>query len=76
MSAMALSGFWVQPDYWRIHRGRYVPGRREVRQRVHGTEGIRNSLGREETCIAATHDYDVVISGRGFQTRMGGADAA
>jgi len=42
----------------RISRGRHIPDRGNIRQCVHRAEDLRNGLGGEKMCIAATHDYD------------------
>ena len=49
-----------EPDDRRVHGRRQIPGRLQIGHGVHSAENPGESFGGEETCIAATHDNDVV----------------
>ena len=56
-----------QPNDGRVPRRRHVPGALEIRQRIHGPEDSRESLGGQEAGISSTHSQNLGRSADVFQ---------
>ena len=56
-----------QPDDRRFPGRRHIPGALEIRQRVHGPEDPRESLGGQEAGVSSTHSENLGQSADVFQ---------